>query len=82
MEFIKSNVKNCYNLSDIGDQSIVDWSGNNSTEIISILPYPYPPGLFYEEFGQDQYQWCGPLLQFVEYLAMFLKLRYDHLKEK
>ena len=34
MDLIFANLKNCYNLSEIGDQSIVDLSGNYSTEII------------------------------------------------
>ena len=65
MEFIEANLKNCYNLSTIGDKSIVDWSGNNSTEIITVLVYTQLPGTFYKEFNNVEYQWSGPILLFV-----------------
>ena len=75
MEFITNNVKNCYNLSTIGDKSIVDWSGNNSREIITVMPYPQIPMLFYEQWDPNNYQWCGPMLLFVEYLSRFSNVK-------
>ena len=75
MKLVRNNAKNCYNLSTIGDQSIVDWSGSNATEIISVMPYPNIPDLFYKEWDQNNYQWCGPMLLYLEYLSRFSNVK-------
>ena len=38
---IKRNMINCYNLDNIGDHNIIDWTNNRSTgEVIDVMAYP------------------------------------------
>ena len=67
MENVLKNRFNCYELSTIGDKSIVDWN-NNSGEVIDVMPYPYIL-CYHKQYNSTHYQWCGPLLYIVEYFA-------------
>ena len=81
MELILKHLDNCYELSTFGNESIVDWSGRNSTtnQVIEVFPYPYVPILFYDERDDSHYRWCGPVLKILEYFARFTNTRYESL---
>ncbi len=70
MDVIIEKKNNCYNMSE--GQFVIEWANNKSTdEIIEIVAYPIIPQLFYNEWNDTHYQWCGPMLLIVEYFAKF-----------
>ena len=76
MDFILENRNNCYNFSTIGNQDIVDWSGDNSTEdVLDVHGYAYIPILFFNKINETDYQWCGPLLRIAEQFAKTIKVK-------
>ena len=74
MENVIKNRFNCYNMSTIGDGSIINFNNDNSSDILYIWPYPY---LFlnFIKFNETHYQWCGSMLLIVEYFAKFTKIK-------
>ena len=70
---------NCYNLSSIGNGSIVDWlPDRNVSRIIDVQPNPFFTNLRFKRFNATHYQWCGPMLMIVEYFARITNVKYDH----
>ena len=68
--------KNCYNLSTIGDGSVIDWSPNMTKEKIFVIqPSVNVPELFYWRWNDTHYQWCGPMLMIAEYFAKFINAK-------
>ena len=72
MENIMEQRTNCYNLSD--DHDLIDWN-NSSGEIINVESYINPPDMIYNKLNDTHYQWCGPMMMFVEYFAKFTGTR-------
>ena len=80
MQFLHENRNNCYNFSSVGGQDFVNWSGDNSTEeYLDILAYPYVPVLFYHEYNETNWQWCGPMLRIAEQFAKTVKVKYENM---
>ena len=77
MEKIVENRNNCYNFSTIGNQTIVDWTRDNSTvDVLEVNSYTYIPVIFYNKINETDYQWCGPLLRIAEHFAKTIKVKY------
>ena len=71
MENLLKNRFNCFNLSTIGDGSIINFNNDSSSdEVVNVMAYP---DFFqnYIQFNETHYQWCGPMLLIIEYLAKF-----------
>ena len=75
MENIYKHRFNCFNLSTVGDGSIIDFNKDNrSSDVVKVTAYP---DIFqhYIKFNETHYQWCGPMLLIIEYLAKFTKTK-------
>ena len=75
MDNILNRRFNCYNLSVIGDGSIINFNNDNtSKEVINVMAYP---DIFqnYIKFNETHYQWCGLMLIMIEYFAKFTNTR-------
>ena len=76
MELLFKNDINCYNLIDSEDQYVREWTNNQTTDtVIRIIPTPLFPHLFYTEWDDTRYQWCGPILLIAENFARISKTR-------
>ena len=75
MEEIYKYKTNCIN-SSVADHYIKEWTDNQTIDQIIIMsPGPYIPHLFYTEFNETHFQFCGPLLLIAEYFAKFAKIK-------
>ena len=74
MDLIFKYRKNFYNLSQT--ENVLDLSEINSTkDLIVVKPMGIPPHIFYHEYNDTHYQWCGPLIFIVECFAKLTKSR-------
>ena len=67
----------CLNLTNQGDENLIDWTNNiNSTsDIIDVNSLPILRHLFLYNLNYLFKQWCGPIIYIVEYFARFTKTR-------
>ena len=75
MREIANNLYNCYNLSKLDNNSVIDWTSDpNSTEVLDIFLYP-SHSLTYHQWNDTHYRWCGPMLYLLAYFSKFTNIK-------
>ena len=69
----------CFELSSIDGNDVMDWTHNNNSEVIEVMPYPYMQ-LQHKQLNASHYRWCGPALLMIEYFAKFSNTKYIEIK--
>ena len=77
MEIIYKNRQFCCNSSVSEDEFVREWVNNETNDkILKLETYPIIPDLFYTEFNETHFQWCGPLLMIAQAFAGISKTKF------